>query len=120
MFLPPSLISHDMRRSIVVLTTLFAATSVVAASQFPIKDQTPGRPLSDPSFPQAGMGFDGVVGSSGGQGVTLADTLTIDRKGSLWWDYARDLSTVVRHALWQYVSCGFVLIPDRSVVCKGI
>lgn len=29
-------------------------------------------------------------------GKSLADTLTLDRRGRVWWDYAREIDSVVR------------------------
>jgi hypothetical protein len=36
----------------------------------------------------AGIGADGA-------GLNLADILTVERRASLWWDYARDVASVV-------------------------
>ena len=36
---------------------------------------------------------------STGGGVSLADTLTLERRGRIWWDYAREVQSVVRQAL---------------------
>ena len=36
-------------------------------------------------------------------GLTLADALTVERKGRIWWDYARDVQSVVRSSLRREV-----------------
>lgn len=96
---------QTMRRALFIVTAVLAGTA--AATQLPLgTEQAPSRPMSDPSFPQPGSGLDrlggvGIGGSAGvpsGKGMTLADTLTVDRRGSVWWDYARDIGSVVSHA----------------------
>lgn len=37
----------------------------------------------------------GRVDTGGAIGFTLADALTVERRASLWWDYARDVADVV-------------------------
>lgn len=99
--LPPRS-GSNMRRALFIVTAVLAGTA--AATQLPLgTEQAPSRPMSDPSFPQPGSGLDrlggvGIGGSAGvpsGKGMTLADTLTVDRRGSVWWDYARDIGSVV-------------------------
>ena len=89
-----------MRRDLFILAaTALAATTLVTATQLPLGNphHTPSRSNSDPSFPQpaAGFGDMSLPGKMAGQGMTLADTLTVDRRGSLWWEYARDVSSIV-------------------------
>jgi hypothetical protein len=38
-------------------------------------------------------GDEALIGSVGGK--SLADTLTLDRRGRVWWDYAREVDSVV-------------------------
>jgi hypothetical protein len=83
-----------MRRAFITLTTLLAAGTLVASSQLPLGPNL-GKPMSDPSFPQPGLlDTDGPIPQAG-QGATLAEALTIDRRAGVWWDYARDVSTIV-------------------------
>ena len=68
----------------------FALTS--GASQLPF------MPKEDPSFPPPGlMDPPPHMGNIGGEvkGMSLVDVLTVERRASLWWDYARDISSVV-------------------------
>ena len=84
-----------MRQAFITLTTLLAASTLVVGSQLPLMPKTPGKIMSDPSFPQTGfVGTDGPVPQAG-QGATLAEALTVDRRAGVWWDYARDVSTIV-------------------------
>lgn len=43
----------------------------------------------------AGGGPGGVHTGTGGTALNLADVLTVERRASLWWDYARDVASVV-------------------------
>ena len=104
-----SLKAETMRRSLIAVTASFLtiATVSVSASQFAIPNpQTPTKPISDPSFPQPGFGLspDRISGPDLGNGMTLVDALTLERKAGLWWDYARDVSSVVRSACHQVFS----------------
>lgn len=85
----------SMRRFLTIATaiTAMAFTAGVGAKQLPLGGGKPER--NDPSFPQQGVmeGPGHKVGDTA-QGANLADTLTLDRKGGLWWDYARDISAV--------------------------
>lgn len=38
-------------------------------------------------------------------GATLAEALTIDRKAAVWWDYARDVSSVVCRVTMSVFQC---------------
>jgi hypothetical protein len=49
-------------------------------------------PPTDSTSPAGDNG--GVVGVPSG-GLNLADVLTVERRASLWWDYARDVASVV-------------------------
>jgi len=70
--------------------------------------------MSDPSFPQSGLlGTEGPVPQAG-QGATLAEALTVDRRAGVWWDYARDVSSIVNRVLGR-VMLG--LFPDGSIKC---
>ncbi len=88
-----------MRRSLLVLTASLLVASA-AATQLPLpgpsKNST-SKPMSDPSFPQPGSipAADRLLGSSNSE-MSLADALTLERKAGVWWDYARDVSSVVR------------------------
>ena len=98
-----------MRRSLIALTTILAASSFALASQLPL-GQPMRHPPSDPSFPQPGA-FAGIDRPSveGGPvragGATLAEALTIDRKAAVWWDYARDVSSVVCRVTMSVFQC---------------
>lgn len=63
---------------------------------------------NDPARPQPGFVIQGGHGQQNGQGrveiypqeggvggKSLADTLTLDRRGRVWWDYAREVDSVV-------------------------
>ena len=87
-----------MKRSFIALTTILAASSYVLSAQVPLYPKPMGD--NDPSFPQHGT-IKGIQGTNGpvSQGVTLAEALTIDRKAGVWWDYARDVTSVVSRAV---------------------
>lgn len=103
----PLTTSNTMRGSFITLATALTAFAITAKSaQLPLYAQEGQRGKADPSFPQPGtMGpgglaspFDkapGDVGVGSGPGANLADTLTLERRAGLWWDYARDISAVV-------------------------
>jgi hypothetical protein len=103
----PLTTSDVMRGSFITLATALTAFAITAKSaQLPLYAQDGQRGKADPSFPQSGtMGSGGVVspfdkavgdiGVGSGSGANLADTLTLERRAGLWWDYARDISAVV-------------------------
>lgn len=98
-----------MRKAFITLTTILAASSFAVGSQLPLGQEKLGRPMSDPSFPQPGLaGFDGPV-PQGGPGATLAEALTVDRRAGIWWDYARDVSSIVSEFFQYWV----ILTSDR-------
>lgn len=99
-----------MRGSFFALATALTAFAIGAKSaQLPLMNQGPDRTKADPSFPQPGTlipdnahGLEsstGHIGVGTGGGANLADTLTLERRAGLWWDYARDISAVVRFEL---------------------
>jgi hypothetical protein len=51
-------------------------------------------------------GDEPLIGSVGGK--SLADTLTLDRRGRVWWDYAREVDSVV--------CCTLVLTADIGLM----
>lgn len=75
-------------RSLIALTASAAllAPAGVQSKQLPLQP-----PKSDPSFPQMNLGPQ----TSHGAGANLADCLTIDRKASLFFEYAREVAAVV-------------------------
>lgn len=87
-----------MRRSLLVLTASLLVASA-AATQLPLPGPSKNSTskMSDPSFPQPGSipAADRLLGSSNSE-MSLADALTLERKAGVWWDYARDVSSVVR------------------------
>lgn len=86
-----------MRRSIVILTASLLLAASATASQHPLQS-TLSTP-SDPSFPPPGslLNPDRVsIDNPKAPGMTLADALTLERKATVWWEYARDVSSVVR------------------------
>lgn len=88
-----------MRKAFITLTSILAASSFAVGSQLPLGQDKVGRPMSDPSFPQQGLaGFDDLPSPQGGPGATLAEALTVDRRAGIWWDYARDVSSIVSQA----------------------
>lgn len=94
-----------MRPALLILTTsLFTlAASTVTRPQRP-----------DPSFPQpdSGLVTDELgfgLGKNNGM-MTLADALTLERRAGVWWDYARDISSVVSGGL--RLGMGFRLTMD--------
>lgn len=46
-------------------------------------------------MPDSWFNGDGEPTRVGSEGASLADTLTVERRGRVWWDYARDVSSVV-------------------------
>jgi hypothetical protein len=46
-------------------------------------------------MPDSWFNGDGEPTKVGSEGASLADTLTVERRGRVWWDYARDVSSVV-------------------------
>jgi hypothetical protein len=96
-----------MRRFITLATALTALAVSAGATQLPLTGDSAERVRTDPSFPQPGV-MDGVYGGKVGgdgrgkhvgdttQGANLADTLTLDRRAEVWWEYARDVSAVSR------------------------
>lgn len=87
-----------MRRSVYTLAALLIVASA-SATQLPLpklKPANPAKPLSDPSFPQPGSLLSpDRMGTPSTQGMTLADALTLEKKAGVWWEYARDISSVV-------------------------
>jgi hypothetical protein len=81
-----------MRRFLALATAISLLALGTSAKQVPL-----GQPMKDPSFPQAGVmdspGTNTAVGDTA-HGANLADTLTLERKAGLWWEYARDVSSV--------------------------
>jgi hypothetical protein len=96
--------SEIMRGSLFTLATALTALAIGAKSaQLPLLNQDQHRPKPDPSFPQSGtlrpanlQALGSSIGIGAGGGANLADTLTLERRAGLWWDYARDISAVVR------------------------
>jgi hypothetical protein len=50
----------------------------------------------------AGLQTPEHIGVGSGSVANLADTLTLERRAGLWWDYARDISAVVRLSLLEH------------------
>lgn len=93
-----------MRQTFIALTTLLAVTTFAVGSQLPLGSKA-GKAMTDPSFPQPGFaGMNGPVPQAG-QGATLAEALTIDRRAGVWWDYARDVSSIVRSPWTRLCGC---------------
>ena len=96
-----------MRKGVLTVTAAVVILSLVAASQLPLEKPLSSLQRPDPSFPQIGVmpvkqgsndqspAFD----PNGGVKQTLGDALTIGRKAGLWWEYARDVATVVSQPL---------------------
>lgn len=91
-----------MRRSIFTLAAAITALAIGSkATQIPLQDNAGNRGKVDPSFPQQGVFTDhNQVKDGTVHGVNLADTLTMERKAGVWWDYARDISAVVSIAIF--------------------
>ena len=89
--------SGNMRRFFALAAAISALALGTSASQLPLGQPHSGTGMKDPSFPQSGVmdlaGANTVVGDAG-RVANLADTLTLDRKAGLWWEYARDVSSV--------------------------
>jgi hypothetical protein len=87
------------------LTLALTLATIAVARQLPLDLHSP-KPASDPSFPQPGTpGLAMDLPSL--PAMSLADALTIEKKASLWWDYARDVGSVVSlagGAVWAWES----------------
>lgn len=96
-----------MRRAFITLTTILAASTFAVGSQLPLGTKNPGKAMSDPSFPQSGLlGTEGPIPQAG-QGATLAEALTVDRRAGVWWDYARDVSSIANRVLGRVMLAYF-------------
>lgn len=88
---------ENMRRFFALAAAISVLALGTSASQLPFGQPHAGTGMKDPSFPQPGVmdlpGTDTAVGDAG-RVANLADTLTLDRKAGLWWEYARDVSSV--------------------------
>lgn len=86
-------------RQFTVLFALVAAMGAAFASSSPVPN--PGSaPVPADGFVDLLAGKEQQVfvpGPSTGDnaGLSLADALTLERKASLWWEYARDVASVV-------------------------
>ncbi|ORX34492.1 hypothetical protein BD324DRAFT_683438 [Kockovaella imperatae] len=118
-----------MRPSMILATTIIAATtSVIAARQLHLGVDSPSLsvdspmiPSSDPSFPQPGsLGTDAgpsrEVGKDGKWSHTLADALTMGRKAGVWWEYARDVSGVATRLQSKGTERTTVFVPVDSAM----
>jgi hypothetical protein len=93
-------------RQFTLLTALFAAMGVAYASSH----HAAAAPAPVDHAPAPADGFVDVIAGAedqtvlnpgtGGAGLSLADALTLERKASLWWEYARDVSSVVSRCGW--------------------
>lgn len=98
-----------MRSTFLTFATALTAIVITAKStQLPLYNQEQHRVKADPSFPQTGSldpvhvhhsASDIGIGNKGG--ANLADTLTLEKRAGLWWDYARDISAIVRSGPWR-------------------
>jgi hypothetical protein len=95
-------------------TALVATLGLATASATPRRENIPTRDPTDQAVRQfdssCGKGASGMViqdasrgcvdvwdPTEGGtaKGKSLADTLTLDRRGRVWWDYAREVDAIV-------------------------
>lgn len=89
-------------RQITLLTALLSAMGVAYASSH---HAAAAAPVVAPAAPAPADSFVDVIAGAedqtvlnpgtGSAGLSLADALTLERKASLWWEYARDVSSVV-------------------------
>ncbi|RXK39063.1 hypothetical protein M231_03687 [Tremella mesenterica] len=81
----------SLTRLFLLASLLLLGTTATQRSLSPMVDQ----PTKDPSFPSDDillqMGHS-QIGQN--EGMSLADVLTVERRASLWWDYARDVMSV--------------------------
>lgn len=97
-------------------TALVATVGLATAASTPRKEHTPSRDPTEEAVKQfntpCGKAPSGMVLQNEGlkgcvdvwdptegdtaKGKSLADTLTLDRRGRVWWDYAREVDAIVR------------------------
>jgi streptogramin lyase len=97
-------------------TALVATVGLATAASHPKKEHTPSRDPTNEAVKQfitpCGKASSGMVLQNEGlkgcfivpdptegekaKGKSLADTLTLDRRGRVWWDYAREVDAIVR------------------------
>jgi hypothetical protein len=94
-------------------TALVAAVGLATAASTPRKENIPSRDPTEEAVKQfntpCGKGgmviqdqarqcvWDPTEGDTA-KGKSLADTLTLDRRGRVWWDYAREVDAIVSPA----------------------
>ena len=96
-------------------TALVATVGLSTAASTPRKEHTPSRDPTEDAVKQfntpCGKAPSGMVLQNEGlkgcvdvwdptegdtaKGKSLADTLTLDRRGRVWWDYAREVDAIV-------------------------
>jgi streptogramin lyase len=96
-------------------TALIATLGLATAASTPRKEHTPSRDPTNEAVKQfdtpCGKASSGMVLQNEGlkgcvdvwdptegdkaKGKSLADTLTLDRRGRVWWDYAREVDAIV-------------------------
>lgn len=80
--------------------TLFAAIIAAMGAAYASSPAAAAVPVAADGFVDviaAGSGQTVFIPGEGGaaSGFSLADALTLERKASLWWEYARDVGSVV-------------------------
>jgi hypothetical protein len=91
-------------------TALIATVGLATAASTPRKENIPSRDPTEEAVKQfntpCGKGgiviqdqaracaWDPTEGDTA-KGKSLADTLTLDRRGRVWWDYAREVDAIV-------------------------
>jgi hypothetical protein len=88
-------------------------------------DNDPARPQPSICFQvqgggggNTGTGFVEILPYNGGiGGKSLADTLTLDRRGRVWWDYAREVDSVVSLSC-LYIRTKAHVTEPASAICR--
>ncbi|RSH83851.1 hypothetical protein EHS25_005466 [Saitozyma podzolica] len=75
-----------------------------------------GTRRSSGGMPDSWFNGDGEPTRVGSEGASLADTLTVERRGRVWWDYARDVSSVTTRL--THAGRTTLLVPVDSAVMK--
>ncbi|WOO82778.1 FAS1 domain-containing protein [Vanrija pseudolonga] len=79
-----------MRRTALALVLFASAAAAFRPVRLPDAVQVSPAPADDPSQ----FVIQPIDVGTAAPGISLADALTLERKASVWWDYARDVSSV--------------------------
>lgn len=82
-----------MRRTALALVLFAASAAAFRPVRLPDAVQVSPAPADDPSQ----FVIQPIDVGATAPGISLADALTLERKASVWWDYARDVSSVVSY-----------------------